>query len=78
MAYPDIYGVEYSYTGFQQAQGNNDFPGTQLDADLAGLTDSVKNLRDFLMGVMRADGTLANGSVGILRSIRLGSRGLWS
>jgi hypothetical protein len=64
LAYPVIYDVTYSYTGFQLGQGNNDFPGTQLDADLAGLSDSVENIRAFLEGFTRSDGRLANGSVG--------------
>lgn len=63
MAYPDIYDVTYSYTGFQQAQGDNAFPGTQVDADLAGLQDSLANYAAFVQGVMRSDGALRNGVV---------------
>lgn len=60
MAYPDIYDVEFSYTGFQQSQGNNDFPGTQLDNDLAGLQDSIESVSEFTKAVIRSDGALKN------------------
>jgi hypothetical protein len=63
MAYPTIYDVTYSYTGFQQGQGGNAFPGTQIDADLAGLDASISNLLTFVKGVMRSDGALNNGVV---------------
>lgn len=63
MAYPNIYSVTYSYTGFQMSQGNSSFPGTQLDADLAGLTSDVTNIAQFVKGVMRSDGALNNGLV---------------
>ncbi|MDB5535027.1 MAG: hypothetical protein JWO28_3342 [Hyphomicrobiales bacterium] len=63
MAYPTIYPLNYSYTGFQQAQGNNSFPGTQLDADLHGLRDSVSALALFTGGIIRSDGRLKNGVV---------------
>lgn len=63
LAYPDIYDVTYSYTGFQQSQGDNSFPGTQIDADLAGLQDSVSSLSLFMQNVIRADGALNNGIV---------------
>jgi hypothetical protein len=63
MPYPTLYDVTYNYTGFQQAQGNNTFPGTQLDADLAGLDTNIENLSTFMQGVMRSDGALQNGIV---------------
>lgn len=63
MAYPVIYNVTYSYSGFQQSQGNNAFPGTQIDADLQGLRASVNNLDLFSQSVMRSDGALNNGVV---------------
>lgn len=63
MSYPTVYDVTYSYSGFQQAQGDNSFPGTQLDADLIGLHDSVSALALFTQGVMRSDGRLNNGVV---------------
>ena len=63
MSYPSIYDITYSYTGFQQAQGDNSFPGTQLDADLAGLQDSIENVATFTEAVVRSDGALQNGIV---------------
>ena len=63
MVYPTMYSVTYSYTGFQASQGNNSFPGTQIDADLQGLRSSVSNLALFTQGVMRSDGALQNGVV---------------
>ncbi|WP_439392557.1 hypothetical protein ACRQ5Q_24340 [Bradyrhizobium sp. PMVTL-01] len=63
MAYPVLYDVAYSYTGFQAAQGDNSFPGTELDADLAGLEDSIAAVLAFVEGAIRSDGKLTNGSV---------------
>lgn len=64
MAYPTVYDVTYSYTGFQQSQqGISAFPGTQMDADLAGLESSVSALALFVRGVMRSDGALQNNIV---------------
>lgn len=65
MPYPDLYDVTYSYTGFQQSQGDNSFPGTQIDADLAGLQSSVFGTAAFLQNIIRSDGRLKNGIVTI-------------
>jgi hypothetical protein len=63
MAYPDNPVIAYSYTGFQQAQGDNRFPGTQLDADLAALVRSIVEINSTVQGVTRDDGALKNGVV---------------
>lgn len=63
MAYPPIYNITYSYTGFQQSQGNNSFPGTQLDADLAGLSSTIDGFAAFVERSIRSDGQLQNGLV---------------
>lgn len=63
MANPNKPDIDYSYTAFQQAQGDNSFPGTQLDNDLANLKASIDEVIDFTTGVVREDGQLANGSV---------------
>src|SRR5712664_781115 len=63
MSYPDLYDITYSYSTFQLGQGNNTFPGTQIDADLDGLETSVSNISTFMKTVIRSDGALNNGIV---------------
>ncbi len=63
MAYPDKPSLAYSYSAFQQAQGDNTFPGTQVDADLAILKAGIDTLNDFVRGITRSDGKIGNGSV---------------
>src|SRR5712664_3534360 len=58
MSYPDLYDITYSYSTFQLGQGNNTFPGTQIDADLDGLETSVSNISTFMKTVIRSDGAL--------------------
>jgi hypothetical protein len=64
MTYPAFAELQTSFTAFQQSQGDNSFPGSPLDIDLANLKTSVDGVNHFLRGVTRADGRLANGSVG--------------
>lgn len=63
MSYPTIYDVTYSYTGFQAALGDGSFPGTQLDADMAGLSDSVASINAFIQTAFRSDGVLKAASL---------------
>ena len=63
MSYPTIYDVSYSYTGFQAALGDGSFPGTQLDADMAGLSDSVASINAFIQTAFRSDGVLKAASL---------------
>jgi len=63
MPLPTSPSLDYSYTAFQQAQGNNTFPGTQLDNDLANLKQSIDQTIDFAASVIREDGQLRNGVV---------------
>lgn len=58
MAYPTKPQITYSYTGFQQSQGDNSFPGTQLDADLANLKQFASTTVDFLALFANSDGSL--------------------
>ncbi len=58
MAYPVTYSFSYSYTGFQQAQGDNSFPGTQLDIDLNGFEAAILSIETFIETAFRADGVL--------------------
>ena len=63
MAYPDKPQIQTSYTAVQQAQGNGLLPGQQLDVDFANLKATVSELNDFVRGITRSDGRLANASV---------------
>lgn len=63
MPTPEKPDLDYSYTAFQEAQGDNSFPGTQLDNDLANLKQSIDETIDFLGLAIRDDGKLANASV---------------
>ena len=63
MAFPVIYDVTYSYTGFQAALGDGSFPGTQIDADMAGLSDSVASINAFIQVAFRSDGVLKAASL---------------
>lgn len=58
MAYPTIYDIEYSYTGFSASLGDGSFPGTQLDADLAGLDTGQQNIVNFMQSFVRSDGII--------------------
>lgn len=58
MAYPDKPSLDYSYTGFQQSQGDNSFPGSQVDNDLANIKDSLDGTIDFIKGAINSDGSL--------------------
>lgn len=63
MGYPAAPDIDYSYTGFSQAQGDNSFPGSQLDNDLANLQNAVIETQSFLRDVFNADGTLSVATV---------------
>lgn len=63
MPYPTPYSRLYSYTAFQQAQGDTVFPGVDMDADLDAVANTTSTLTTFIENVMRADGKLANGIV---------------
>lgn len=63
MADPTKPEIDYSYTGWQQEQQENPFPGTQLDNDLAELKRGTSDAIDALKDVRRSDGALKNGIV---------------
>ncbi len=58
MAYPELQPLDYSYTGFAAGQGDNSFPGTQIDNDLANLHAGVASTNAFLGAAFRSDGVL--------------------
>lgn len=63
MGYPTKPDIDYSYTGFSQGQGDNSFPGPQMDNDLANLQNSIIETQNFLKDVFDADGTLSVATV---------------
>lgn len=63
MAYPTKPDRDYSYTAFEQSQGDASFPGTELDNDLDNLQQSIEETIDFVELFARSDGSLANGVV---------------
>lgn len=63
MPYPDKPTISTSYTAKAQALGDGTLPGVELDIDLAALRNAVDVLNDFVRGVTRSDGRLANASV---------------
>lgn len=63
MTYPTKPARDYSYSAFEQAQGDGSFPGTQLDNDLSNLITAQDETIDFIEDAFRSDGTLANGTV---------------
>jgi microcystin-dependent protein len=63
VALPTKPEIDFSYTGFAQSLGNNTFPGTQIDNDLANIVDAVDETIDFVSAVIRSDGQLQNAVV---------------
>ena len=63
MTYPSIGSRGYSYTAFQQAQGDNSFPGTNMDADFDALHNWADETEAFLRAGHASDGSLLAGSV---------------
>lgn len=61
MAFPPEYDPDYSFTAFQQSQGDNAFPGTQLDNELAMIQASIDGLDAFIAGSFNAEGILKPG-----------------
>jgi hypothetical protein len=63
MTYPRPPEASTSYTAHEQALGNGSFPGQEIDVDLAAIRASVTDLINFVKGITRSDGRLANGVV---------------
>ena len=56
--YPNKPQISFSYTGFQASLGDNSFPGTNIDNDLASLTQFASTTVDFLKLFANSDGSL--------------------
>ena len=59
MPYPEKPTVNYAYGAFVPSPAQP-FPGSRLDADFAEVVAGVNDLNDFVRGVTRSDGKLAN------------------
>lgn len=64
MAYPSASTRAFDYQGYQNANPTRPLPGNSLNADLNDVARSTGEIIAFLQGFTRADGRLANGSVG--------------
>jgi hypothetical protein len=64
MPYPTKYTRQYDFQSYQVSNPTRPLPGNQVNYDLNAVQQSVKEIIDFLKGVIRSDGRLANGSVG--------------
>jgi hypothetical protein len=65
MPYPTKYTRQYDFQSYQVSNPTRPLPGNQVNIDLNAVKQSVGEIVDFLKGPIRADGKLANGSVGI-------------
>jgi hypothetical protein len=63
LAYPTVPNADYSYQQFQQAQQDNDFPGTELDNDLANLINALQEVRDYLELIGTSEGKVRASAV---------------
>lgn len=64
MPYPPFASIDNNYTAFQAGQGDNSFPGMQVDEDLANLKIAIDALNTWLRAVTRADGEVGNQTIG--------------
>ncbi|WP_068314980.1 hypothetical protein [Polycladidibacter hongkongensis] len=64
MTYPKSVKLPYRFTQFAQETGDETFPGSQMDASLFEVQRAHDDLLSFVKGVVRADGSLQNQSVG--------------
>lgn len=62
MAYPTKPELTYDYSAFAQSQGDNSFPGSYLDIDLANVKASLDETIEFLKTPLSSDGQLKVGS----------------
>ncbi|WP_109143859.1 hypothetical protein [Bradyrhizobium sp. SUTN9-2] len=64
MGYPTKYFRQYDYVSYQNANPNRPLPATSVHSDLNQVALSTAEIVDFLKKSIRADGALANESVG--------------
>jgi hypothetical protein len=64
MPYPDKYTRQYDFQSYQNSNPARPLPADKVNADLNFVQSSIGEIVDFLKKSIRADGKLANGSVG--------------
>ncbi|MCC8945447.1 right-handed parallel beta-helix repeat-containing protein [Bradyrhizobium sp. Arg62] len=64
MSFPRKYTRQYDYVSYQNANPNRPLPATKINADLNAAAQSTSEIVDFIKGIARADGKIANGAVG--------------
>lgn len=64
MVAPDLYVPSFSFTDYQSSNPTAPLPGNSLDNELFNIAQSVSELIGSLGEIQRADGALANNSVG--------------
>lgn len=64
MAYPPAYTRTYSFTDWETLHPDDPKPGPQLDAEYDGVSNALTATQTALALIQRADGALANDSVG--------------
>lgn len=65
MAYPPEYTRTFSFTDWETLHPDEPKPGAQLDAEYDGVSNALTATQDNLALIQRADGQLANDSVGV-------------
>lgn len=65
MPYPTKYTRQYDFQSYQVSNPTRPLPGNQVNVDLNAVKQSLAETIDFLKTSIRADGRLANGSVGV-------------
>lgn len=63
MAYPEKFTPGYSYTAFEQSQGDGSFPGDSMDGDLANVARATNETIDFLRATFTVEGVLLAGAL---------------
>lgn len=65
MSYPTAYERDYDFVSYQNANPTRPLPAGPLHTEFAALELTTDEIITALQGIMRADGELANGSVGL-------------
>jgi hypothetical protein len=65
MPYPNNYSRAFGFKGYQDVHPNTPLPGVQVDAEMDAASQSIDAMVAFIQKFARADGRLANNSVGV-------------